>query len=128
MEIDEGRRHRMVERFTDVFGSEVTDTVMAYFPPGGWGEVATRGDLAELRGEMRAQMAELRGDLRGEMADLRDQLRTGMAELSHRDDEARVELHKGFGELRREVRSQLLGQMTLTVAYGAALVAAVRIH
>ena len=38
----------------------MADTLIGYLPPGGWSEVATKGDLAELRADLRAEMAELR--------------------------------------------------------------------
>jgi hypothetical protein len=59
MVVDEGQRLRMVGRLHEVLGDDVADTLMGYLPPGGWAEVATKGDLAELRGEM----VELRADL-----------------------------------------------------------------
>ena len=52
--------------------------------------VATRGDIAELRNELRAEMAELRNELRAEMAELRTELGKRMED--------------GFTELRREIK------------------------
>ena len=99
MEIDEGRRLRMVERFREVLGSDVTDTVMSYLPPGGWAEVATKGDIAELRGEI----AGLRGELRGEMGALR-------------------------ADMIRDNRYMFFGLIGVFTAYAAGLVAVVRLH
>ena len=99
MVIDEGQRLRMVRRFEEVFGSEVTESLMSYLPPGGWAEVATKGDLGELRGEM----AELRADVKGEIGELR-------------------------AVIFRDNRALFLGLAGLVLAYGTALVAAVRLH
>jgi hypothetical protein len=145
MEIDEGRRIRMVERFHDVFGSEVAETVMSYLPPGGWGDVATRGDLAGLRGEfagLRGEFAGLRGEfaeLRGEFAELRGEVRASTAELRGEMYQQisgvrgeisglRAEMHTEIGALRRDSRSMFLGLLGIVAAYGAGLVAAVRVH
>lgn len=50
---------------------------MAHLPPVGWAELATKGDIAGVRGEM----AELRGELGGEMAELRGEMRSMLPKL-----------------------------------------------
>ncbi|MDE0698279.1 MAG: hypothetical protein OXH76_20870 [Boseongicola sp.] len=45
------------------------------------GGVATKADMAELRGAMTHDIAELRGELKADMAALRGELKTDMAEL-----------------------------------------------
>jgi hypothetical protein len=110
MVVDEGQRLRMVGRLHEVLGDDVADTLMGYLPPGGWAEVATKGDLAELRGEM----VELRAELRGEMAGLRADLHTAMAELR--------------ATVLRDNRSLFFGLVGVFAAYGAALVTAVRLR
>jgi len=47
----------MVGRWHEVLGDEVADTLMGYLPPGGWAEVATKGDLAAGRGPRVATVA-----------------------------------------------------------------------
>jgi len=90
----------MVERLRHALGEEAAETLMsAYLPPGGWGEVATKADLAELRAEMGA----LRADIQGQLVDVR-------------------------ATVVRENRTLLFGLIGVFTAYGAALVAAVRLH
>ena len=46
------------------------NTLMELLPPVGWSDVARRGDIAELRGEM----ALLRAELKGEITKVQSQL------------------------------------------------------
>ncbi|WP_051691265.1 hypothetical protein [Mangrovibacter sp. MFB070] len=66
-------------------------------------QFATKSDITELRGELRAEMGELRGELRAEMGELREELRGEMGEL-------REELRGEMGELRGEM-GELRGEM-----------------
>ena len=118
MAIDEGRRLRMVGRLHDVLGAEAAETLMAYVPTGGWAEMATKHDVADLGNGLRAEMAELRGDLRTEMADLR-------TEMGALRGDVRTELHATIGA---QTRTLFLGLVAVMVAYGAGIVAAVRLH
>ncbi|MDE0698278.1 MAG: DUF1640 domain-containing protein [Boseongicola sp.] len=95
------------------------------------GGVATKADLAELRGAMTHDMAELRGamthdmaELRGamthDMAELRSELKTDMAEL-------RGELKADMAALRGELRTDIADLRTehrWMKAVGAGIVAA----
>ena len=63
MSVTEYERHRIFKWYEEAMGSERAKIMMNLVPPVGWGEVATRTDLAalgsELRSEMRAGNAEL---------------------------------------------------------------------
>ena len=158
MVIDEGQRLRMVGRLHEVLGDDVADTLMGYLPPGGWDEVATKSDLSELKSDLRTEMAGLRTELHTEMAGLRTELRTDMAGLKSdlrtemaelRSDlhtemaDIRTDLHTEMASLRTDLRTEmsglretvirdnrwlLFGMVGVLIAYGAALVAAVRLH
>lgn len=43
--------------------------------------VATKGDMAELKNELKSEMTELKTELKSEMAELKTELRSEMAEL-----------------------------------------------
>ena len=58
-------------------GEGPAGTLMELLPPVGWADVARTSDLVAVRGEM----AELRAELKGEMAELRAELKGEMAEL-----------------------------------------------
>ena len=52
------------------FSSDQAEAITEVVRAGVTGGVATKADLAELRGELRGDMAELRGELRGDMAEI----------------------------------------------------------
>lgn len=52
MATSERARHELYARLEEVLGAVYTDTLMAHLPPSGWGDVATKHDLRELRAEM----------------------------------------------------------------------------
>ncbi len=102
MSVTEFERHQIFQWYEEAMGSERAAIMMNLVPPVGWGEVATRtdlaalgtgvrGEMAVLRSEMRGEMAELRGEMavlrsemRGEMAELRGEMKAGNADLLHR--------------------------------------------
>jgi hypothetical protein len=71
MEVDERQRLHLVELLREVLDDQAAETLMAYLPPGGWADVATKSDLAVVKAELRAEIVELRGELRTEVANLR---------------------------------------------------------
>ena len=100
MTITEAERFQMHEALSTAHGKEVAAIIMEHLPPTGWGDVARRSDVADLRvlttkdmeivrialtsdmqmlgAELRGEMQELRTELRGEMQAFRLELRTEM--------------------------------------------------
>jgi hypothetical protein len=66
---DEDRRD-LFEGFAALLDRKRANTLMELLPPVGWSDVARRGDIAELRGEM----ALLRAELKGEITKVQSQL------------------------------------------------------
>jgi hypothetical protein len=69
----------------------------------GGSEVATKADIAGVRGEIagvKAEIGDLRTGLKGEIADLRTELKAEIADL-------RTELKADIGGLRTEVKSDI---------------------
>jgi hypothetical protein len=112
MAIDEAARLRLYEQAREAYGDDAASTLMAGLS---WDtdQLATRDDLALLRGDLRSEMAELRGELRSEMAELRGELRSEMAELRGEMGELRGDM----GGLRGEM-GELRGGMRAAVADG----------
>ena len=81
MAVDEGARHKLYQRLERIVGKEATDTLMAYLPPTGWADVATKQDLRAATAELRGEMAELRGEVRGEIGALRGEMGSLRAEV-----------------------------------------------
>ena len=67
--------------------------------------LATKADLAELRGDIRTEMAELRGELRADNATLRGEMTTHNANL-------RSELRDEIGNVRSEVKDDIAALAT----------------
>jgi hypothetical protein len=55
---DEDRR-RLYSALEQSLGHDAAAILMAHLPPVGWVELATKGDVAELRGEMRSILPKL---------------------------------------------------------------------
>jgi hypothetical protein len=122
MTITEAERFQMHEALSTAHGKEVAAIIMEHLPPTGWGDVARRSDVADLRvlttkdmeivrialtsdmqmlgAELRGEMQELRTELRGEMQALGAELRGEMQEL-------RTELRGEMQELRLELRTEM---------------------
>ena len=85
MAITEESRHRLYPRLEGLLGTEEATTLMEYFPPVGWADVATKRDLDSLRRELdlRFEAIDHRfNTLDGTMAtkaDLQREIRLGFA-------------------------------------------------
>lgn len=74
MAVDERARHELYQQLERIVGKEATDTLMAYLPPTGWADVATKADVRALGAELRGEIAQLRGEMRGEIGSLRGEV------------------------------------------------------
>ena len=102
MSISEQARHQLHTRLEQLLGTDEAATLIAYLPPVGWHDVATKRDLdaavSTLRGEFHRELGELRGEfgqLRGEFGQLRGEF-----------GELRGEFGAMRGELKAEIRTQ----------------------
>lgn len=67
MTTTEAERFQMHESLIHTHGKEVADIIMEHLPPTGWGDVARRSDVADLRSSFAKDMEILRMELRSEM-------------------------------------------------------------
>jgi hypothetical protein len=70
----ERNRHQLYEEVEEVLSVESADELMAYLPPVGWADVATKTDVAMIRSEIDALRVEIRGELRVGLAELKTDL------------------------------------------------------
>jgi hypothetical protein len=83
--------------------------------------LATKHDIAELRGELNKLAAELRGemaalaaDLRGEMVTLGAQLRV---EIETARSDLRAEIHRSASGITRQMYTAILGQLAVLLGF-----------
>lgn len=82
---------------------------MAYLPPVGWGDVATKHDLTALEQRIGLRFEAMDHRLTAEIAGVRGDLRTGLAEL-------RSELHKGMRTMTLTFVGATAGIVTVIAA------------
>ena len=74
MSITQSRRYEMHEVLREKSGVGVADTLVEHLPPEGWGDVATKKDLSQVRTELQMEIALLRSELHQEIALLRSEM------------------------------------------------------
>jgi hypothetical protein len=125
--VTEKQRHELYQHLEQAIGKEQAATLMAYLPPVGWADVATKQDVATLRGEMAHLGTALRlefqaglADVRTELADVRTELRTGLADV-------RTGLATLRGDIHRDMRLQTLALLGANATLLGLFLAAARL-
>ena len=125
--LDEPARRSLYDALADAIGDGQADTLMNLLPAHPLADMATRDDVNSLAIAVRGEMAELRGELRGEMAlgfgavDRQfGEIRGEMAELRGEMAETRGEIGNLSGDLRAEFSRQIL---TLGLLPGSMMIA-----
>jgi ribosomal protein L29 len=117
MSVTEHERHELYTWFQENMGSERADILINLLPPVGWGDVATRRDLAEFQAATARDLSDLRAETKRDIAELR-------AETKHEFAELRAEL----AEMETRIGTRLTDQMrtfgTWLFASQAAVIAA----
>lgn len=70
MPVSEADRRLIFTNLAEAHGEEVANKIMELLPRHASGELATRNDLDAMAMALRGEMAELRGDVRSEIAGL----------------------------------------------------------
>ena len=113
----ERRRHQLYEEVKEVLSVDSADELMAYLPPVGWADVATKSDVAMVRSEIDALRAEMRSEMssiRGEMSSMRNDLRS--------------EFVVGIADLKTDLQRWTIATLiAMTGLFGALVFAAVRL-
>ena len=99
MPTSEAARHDLYNGLTELLGLDRADTLMAYLPEFDPDDVATKGDIAELRAATKTDIAELRTATKTDMARMDGNLgdlKSGQALLHSRIDRLFVTLVAGL--------------------------------
>jgi len=113
MVVDERSRHQLYSRLEEVLGAEAATTLIEHLPPVGWGDVATRHDLASL--EERIELRFARVDERFNLIDERFNGLEGRFDerFNSMDDRIRASASDLRATFEHELRSQ-----TTTMVFG----------
>jgi hypothetical protein len=121
MTITEAERFQMHEALSTAHGKEVAAIIMEHLPPTGWGDVARRSDVADLRVLTTKDMEIVRIALTSEMQMLGAELRGDMQAL-------RLELHTEMHMLFNKQLKWLVGVVISAQALGTgALLAGIKL-
>jgi hypothetical protein len=106
--------------FSGQLGEALAEEFMAQYPVIDAEQLATKGDLDVLRGELRGEIGGLRGEigglrgeigeLRGEIGELRGEMHGEIGALRGEIGELRGEMHGEIGALRGELKSDIAHQ------------------
>ncbi|MHB8467746.1 MAG: hypothetical protein ACYDH6_18380 [Acidimicrobiales bacterium] len=117
MAVDERARHELFSQLESALGPQAAETLMAYLPPVGWADVATKHDLREF---------ELRIDQRFEISEQRLLATT-------RDLDQRLEITEQRllatlrGEMAAQTRTLLFAMIGVMFTFTSAVLAAVKL-
>jgi hypothetical protein len=68
--VNEFQRHQVFQWFEEAMGPERAAIIMDLLPPVGWGDIATRTDLALVRADIDVLRADLRAEIKAGNAEL----------------------------------------------------------
>ena len=74
MTTTEAERFQMHESLIHTHGKEVADIIMEHLPPTGWGDVARRSDVADLRSSFAKDMEILRMEMQAFRLEMRSEM------------------------------------------------------
>ncbi|MDP4702266.1 MAG: hypothetical protein NWR88_03210 [Ilumatobacteraceae bacterium] len=107
MTITEAERFQMHEALSTAHGKEVAAIIMEHLPPTGWGDVARRSDVADLRVLTTKDLEMVRIALTSDMQALRAELTSDMQALRGDMHMLGVELRGEMSVLRADMRSEM---------------------
>jgi hypothetical protein len=123
--IHERDRYQLHQALDTHLGPDNAATLMAYLPPVGWADVATKHDLHALEERLELRIRNEIADVRTDMADLRAEVRTEIAGVRTEIAGVRTEISGVRGELRAELQHGLRTTTIVTVAANTAVVGAI---
>ncbi|MDQ4068546.1 MAG: hypothetical protein M3203_03575 [Actinomycetota bacterium] len=120
-------RRELYQALEERLGHGPAGTLMELLPPVGWADVARQSDLVAVRGEMAELRAELKGEmagLRGEMAELRAELKGEVAGLKGEMGAVRGELARLNARIDAQLPKFVWANVPLVVGVAGLVLAA----
>ena len=126
MPTSEAARHDLYNGLTELLGLDRADTLMAYLPEFDPDDVATKGDIAELRAATKTDIAKLRAATKTDIAELRTATKTDIAELrtATKTDMARMDGNLGDLKSGQALLHSRIDRLFVTLVAGLFVIVA----
>ena len=95
MAATQAQRAALYASLVDSMGEEAADTLMNQLPPSGWGQMATKDDLAGVESRLQAAFTAAIAETNVKIAESHGKLVESLADL-------KVAMHQGFAEAAKE--------------------------
>lgn len=92
-------RHELHGKLEQMLGAKEAGTLMAYLPPVGWADVATKRDLDQVAGGLSVRIEQIEERLRAEIQATKFELLAAFRQELHQ------EIHSEVGALHADMRS-----------------------
>lgn len=120
MVVDDRSRHELYRRLEEVLGLEAATTLIEHLPPAGWGDVATKQDLAHLEDRIELRFGRVDERFNGieeRFKGIEERIEERFKGLDWRFEGLDERLKGGMSELRATFEHELRGQ-TATMVFG----------
>jgi hypothetical protein len=114
MVVDDRSRHELYRRLEEVLGLEAATTLIEHLPPAGWGDVATKQDLAHLEDRIELRFGRVDERFNG-IEERFNGIEERFKGLDWRFEALDDRLKGGMSELRAAFEHELRGQTTTMV-------------
>lgn len=102
MAATQAQRAALYVSLVDSMGEEAADTLMDQIPPSGWGQMATKEDLAGVEQRLQATLALALAQIDAKFADTNAKFADANAKFAESHAALQVAMHEGFAQAAKE--------------------------